>query len=338
MTQHSAQSQHLSPQPSSLAQERPNTAKRRSDGDPVLRQDRAGARPTGKRVFSGPGGYCSNIGRSQAQHCHDAIQPFPTTTDSQTRPVAFFTHRLQSGKRRSHGVAVRRHGRASAGAKGCPPSVHLRPNHGQWHGQGPGKGFDWAGGTVRVRVRRIPRPNGQPGTAHGLGQIVRTGSRIQSVCPMPRKKGVAVLKGEIKGFPTPTETNLHGDALCFMVETWTRQKTTEALVLVVGGGWRLAVGGWWRLGVGVWWLVAVGSSWRLVVGGGCQGVVGGGRLAVGRWWPLGAVLKCCPKKKKEILRTALEKRCTRTSVGVQWPSAEWLHNAPFSQCPRWNFA
>ena len=40
-----------------------------------------------------------------------------------------------------------------------------------------------------------------------------------------------------------TETNGHGDALCFMVKTWARHKTTET---VLNNGWRLAVGGSWR--------------------------------------------------------------------------------------------
>ena len=69
------------------------------------------------------------------------------------------------------------------------------------------------------------------------------------------------------GFVTPTEANVHGDALCFMGRTWATHKTTETVLNI---GWRLAaVGGWRRLAVGGWW-----------------------RLAVGR--PLGAVLKGCP--------------------------------------------
>ena len=59
-------------------------------------------------------------------------------------------------------------------------------------------------------------------------------------------------------FVTPTETNVHGDALCFMVKAWARHKTTET---VLNNGWRLVVGRRWRL--------AVGGSWRLVVPGGC---------------------------------------------------------------------
>ena len=58
---------------------------------------------------------------------------------------------------------------------------------------------------------------------------------------------------------TPTERNVHGDILCFMVETSAQHKTTET---VLSNGWRLAVGGW-----------------RLAVGGG--------------WRSLGAVIKGC---------------------------------------------
>ena len=47
-----------------------------------------------------------------------------------------------------------------------------------------------------------------------------------------------------EGIVTPTETNVHGDALCFIVKTWARHKTTET---VLNNGWRLAaVGGGWR--------------------------------------------------------------------------------------------
>ena len=75
-------------------------------------------------------------------------------------------------------------------------------------------------------------------------------------------------KEKRKGFVTPTETTVHGDALCFMGKTWARHKTTEIVLnieqwLAVGGGWRLAVGCGWR-------------------------------LAVGGWCSLGAVLKGCP--------------------------------------------
>ena len=42
-----------------------------------------------------------------------------------------------------------------------------------------------------------------------------------------------------------TETNAHGAALCFMVNTYAKPNTTEK---VLNNGWRLAVGGW-RLAV-----------------------------------------------------------------------------------------
>ena len=52
--------------------------------------------------------------------------------------------------------------------------------------------------------------------------------------------------GSKKACVTPTEPNVHGDALGFAVKTWTRHKTTEALLK---NGWRLvAVGGSWSLG------------------------------------------------------------------------------------------
>ena len=75
-----------------------------------------------------------------------------------------------------------------------------------------------------------------------------------------------------------TETNVDGDALCFMVNTWPRHKPTEA---PLNNDWRLAaVGGWWRLAVGGGWRLAVGSGWRLVVGGGQWAAVGGWRLTL----------------------------------------------------------
>ena len=56
--------------------------------------------------------------------------------------------------------------------------------------------------------------------------------------------------------------NVHGDALCFMVETWARHKTTET---VLKNGWRLAAVGGLRL--------AFGGGWQLViVGSGPQGL------------------------------------------------------------------
>ena len=119
-------------------------------------------------------------------------------------------------------------------------------------------------------------------------------------CTKGRLRGArAVLTGETETtFVTPTETNVHGDALCFMVQTRARHKTTESVlnnvyrsVAVRGwrsavGGRRLAVGGW-RLVVGGWRLAVGGrrlavGGWRLAVGG-RRLAVGGRRLAVGGW-------------------------------------------------------
>ena len=72
-------------------------------------------------------------------------------------------------------------------------------------------------------------------------------------------------EGGIKRVCGTNRKERSGDALCFMVKTWTGHNTTEALLT---NGWRLAVSGWWQLAVaGSWRLVAVGGS-RLVVGGG----------------------------------------------------------------------
>ena len=70
---------------------------------------------------------------------------------------------------------------------------------------------------------------------------------------------------------TPAEESVHGDALCFMGETWAVHKDHRNSVeqwLALGNSWRLVVGGGWgRLVVGGWQLGAVGGWGRLVVGG-----------------------------------------------------------------------
>ena len=77
----------------------------------------------------------------------------------------------------------------------------------------------------------------------------------------------AVLKGKERGFVTQTETNAHGDALCFMVKTWAIHKATETALN--NGWWRLAVGGGGlRLSVDGGWQLVAGGGWRLAVGGG----------------------------------------------------------------------
>ena len=94
----------------------------------------------------------------------------------------------------------------------------------------------------------------------------RAGGRGGQGCP---ERG-----GKRKRFITPTETNVHGDALCFMV------MGPSLLQRLAVGGWRLAaVGGWWELAVGGGW-------WRLAVSG---------------RWSLGTVLQGCPSHKKKNL-------------------------------------
>ena len=46
----------------------------------------------------------------------------------------------------------------------------------------------------------------------------------------PSRPGLYLGGGGTKRFVAPTETNRHGDALCFTVKTRTRQNTTEALL------------------------------------------------------------------------------------------------------------
>ena len=94
--------------------------------------------------------------------------------------------------------------------------------------------------------------------------------------------GRGVLKNKKKAIVTPTETNIHRDALCFMVKTWARHNTTETVLnndgdrrRLAGGGWRLVAVGWWQLAIG---------------GGGRRLVVGGWWLTIGGWWNQGAVL------------------------------------------------
>ena len=113
----------------------------------------------------------------------------------------------------------------------------------------------------------------------GLAQVQR-GARTK---PRDAARGRSPQSGRLPHPPpqsravTPTEPNVHGDALCFMVKTWARHKTTET---GWNNGWRLAaVGGGWRR------LAAVGGGWRLVVGGWRWAPVGGWRLVVLRGGP-----------------------------------------------------
>ena len=73
--------------------------------------------------------------------------------------------------------------------------------------------------------------------------------------PFPFSSRAVLMDKRKRGFVTPTERNVHGDALWLMVKAWAwawaGHKTTET---VLNNGWRLAVGGWWRLaGVDGWW-------------------------------------------------------------------------------------
>ena len=115
-------------------------------------------------------------------------------------------------------------------------------------------------------------PAGPRGASHGHGAGARGGAGPTGVAAAGPIEG----KQPTAGGPGESVTRLGGgwslapalataragaiagrrepDALCFMVKTWTRHKTTEARLN--NGWWRLAVGGGWR------WL-AVGGPWGL---------------------------------------------------------------------------
>ena len=78
-----------------------------------------------------------------------------------------------------------------------------------------------------------------------------------AVCGLLKVVDRAVRTRKKKTFVTPTEKNVHGDALCYIV------MGPFVLQRLAVGGWRLVAVGGWRL--------AVGGSWRLaaVVPGGC---------------------------------------------------------------------
>ena len=73
-----------------------------------------------------------------------------------------------------------------------------------------------------------------------------------------------------------SRTNVHGDALCFLVIARSLLQRLAVggwrRLVAVGSGWWLAVGGWRGLEVGSWRLVAVGG-WRWLVAGGWRLVV-----------------------------------------------------------------
>ena len=104
------------------------------------------------------------------------------------------------------------------------------------------------------------------------GKRARDAPRLRVPCSSTVATCRALSLGGKGGFVTPTENNVHGDALCFMVKTWATHKTTET---ALNNGWWLAVGGSWRSAVGVGWRWVVGGGWRLEAGG--------RRSAVGGW-------------------------------------------------------
>ena len=116
---------------------------------------------------------------------------------------------------------------------------------------------------------RFLQPNGPgaPGHPHKRSRPNNIWSVALLVCGWPRPDSPAELSlrgNPRKGFGPPTETNVHGDALCFNV------MGPSLLQRLAVGGWRLAVGGGWRLvAVGGWWRLAAVGGWRLAVPGGC---------------------------------------------------------------------
>ena len=86
-------------------------------------------------------------------------------------------------------------------------------------------------------------PGGEGGCQSGWQSGYQSGCWWSGLCLRGERRG---------GFVTPTETGLRRDALCFMVKTWARHNTTEA---VLNNGGRLAA-------VGSWWLAVVGGWWR----------------------------------------------------------------------------
>ena len=121
-------------------------------------------------------------------------------------------------------------------------------------GREPGPGIALRPGAWPCRAFKV-RVEGSPHSAiHGAFLGGRGGGACACACACVWLRmcatGVVAFRAKQRGFVTPTETNVHGDALRFMGKTWARHKTTET---VLNNGWRLA---------------AVGGGWRLVVPGG----------------------------------------------------------------------
>ena len=145
------------------------------------------------------------------------------------------------------------------------------------------------GGGHRHRGRRRRRPLLVPGGRRlrsAAEEVGRGSGPVHRVSANRRRRAAwarAVVGGKKrkKRDRKPTETNVDSHALCLVVKTWARHKTTET---VLNNGWRLVAVGNWRLAVGCgWWRWAAGGWWRLA--------------AVGGWRSLGAVLKGYPSPK-----------------------------------------
>ena len=100
-----------------------------------------------------------------------------------------------------------------------------------------GQGFATAQGPETVLLQRAPCPH--------------RGSHEWTTTSAPSQDAPAQTAHRTRAFVTPTGTNVHGGALCFMV-----MGPSLLQRLAVGGWWMVAVGGW-RLAVGGWRLVAV---------------------------------------------------------------------------------
>ena len=109
-------------------------------------------------------------------------------------------------------------------------------------------------GMVKKRCPAHARLSNTP-PLHGALQRIR-GNNTQGLAGALKRatgfynhnQGLSFREKRGGGFVTLTERNIGGDALCFMVKTWARHKTTETvfnngwqLVAVCVGGWRLVV-------------------------------------------------------------------------------------------------
>ena len=157
-------------------------------------------------------------------------------------------------------------GPADAWDSGCGPGEGQGGRQGKGWEEGPGYVHS-AGARDRARAREHSIRLG--GGGGGVGAPFLGPPLLRLL--LHQEQGCS--EGGGKGFVTPTEKNVHGDALCFMVKTWARHKTIGTVLnngrlLVAVGVWWLpaVVGGWWLAVVGGWWLAVVGG-WRLALWG-----------------------------------------------------------------------